>query len=97
MTLTKIVNGQPVELSPAEESALRSDWAAHDAARSAIEAENLRKAEVEQAIAGDSVVHELKGMNNAEFDAWWAANVTTLAQANTVLKRLARIVVRRVL
>jgi hypothetical protein len=59
--------------------------------------EAQRAAGVDQAIKDDAAVQAMKPMSNAEFDAWWAANVTTLAQANNVLKRLARVVVRRLL
>lgn len=60
-------------------------------------AESVRLADLDGAIASDTTVAMLKAMNNADFDAWWSANVTTLAQANNILKRLARIVLRRVL
>lgn len=63
----------------------------------AADAEKSRLADVEQAIATDAQVAALKAMSNAEFSAWFAANVTTLAQARNVLERLARIVIRRVL
>jgi hypothetical protein len=46
---------------------------------------------------GGKTLAELKAMDSATFDTWWTANVTTLAQANTVLKLLARAVLRRVL
>lgn len=53
--------------------------------------------QADAAIAADNVVAQLKTMTVAEFDAWWAANVTTAAQAIAILKRLARVVIRRVL
>jgi hypothetical protein len=56
-----------------------------------------RLAAIDDAIASDATVTTLKAMSNAEFSAWFTANVTTLAQARNVLERLARIVVRRVL
>lgn len=59
--------------------------------------EAARIAAVESAISSDSTVSSLKAMTNAEFDAWWSANVTNLAQAGNVLKRVTRIVLRRVL
>lgn len=46
---------------------------------------------------GGQTIAQLRAMDNAAFDAWWAANITNLAQANTVLKLLARANLRRVL
>lgn len=46
---------------------------------------------------GGQTLAQLKAMDNAAFDSWWSANVTTLAQANTVLKMIARAMLRRVL
>lgn len=60
-------------------------------------AEAQRLSGVDDAIAGDATIQTLRAMTVAEFDTWWAANVTTLAQANNVLKRIARVVLRRVL
>jgi len=34
-------------------------------------------------------------MSNAEFEAWWTANVTNAAQAIGVLKRVTRMVLRK--
>ena len=39
----------------------------------------------------------LAGLMVASINAWWDANVTTAAQAISVLKRLARIIIRRIL
>lgn len=61
------------------------------------QAETVRKAAIDQAIAVDATVSSLKAMSNAEFDTWWAANVTNAAQAINVLKRITRVVIRRVL
>lgn len=58
-------------------------------------AENARLAAIDASIAGDSTIAQLKAMTIAEFDTWWAANVTTLAQANNILKRLVRLALRR--
>lgn len=67
----------------------------------ALTAEEIRLAAIDANIDGFSfggkTLTELKAMDNAAFDAWWALNVTTLAQANTVLKLLARASLRRVL
>ena len=46
---------------------------------------------------GGKTLAELKAMSIAEFDTWWAANITNLAQANTVLKLLARAALQRML
>ena len=61
------------------------------------EPERVRVAELDAQISSDTVLGSFKSMTNAEFDAWWDANVTTAAQAIGVLKRLARVVIRRVL
>ena len=49
------------------------------------------------AIGGETTLAQLKAMSATEFDDWWNANVTNAAQAIQVLKRLARVVIRRVL
>ena len=59
--------------------------------------EGARLQSIQDAIAGDTTLASLKAMTNADFDAWWAANVTTAVQAIGVLKRLFRVVLRRVL
>lgn len=56
-----------------------------------------RLAAIDAVLAADATLATAKAMTNAEFDAWWAANVTNLAQASNVLKRIARVVIRRVL
>ena len=42
-------------------------------------------------------LQSLKQMTNAEFDAWWDANIDTLAKALAVLKLLTRAAIRRLL
>lgn len=59
--------------------------------------EEVRCQAITDTIIADTTIAALKAMTVAEFDTWWAANVTTLAQANNVLKRLARVVIHRVL
>lgn len=63
----------------------------------AIQAESDRKAGVDAAISSDATIASLKAMTAAEFDAWWAANVTNAAQAINVLKRISRVVLRKLL
>lgn len=60
-----------------------------------VTAEEQRQAKFDDNIKQDTVVNQLKAMTNAEFDVWWAANVTNAAQAINVLKRVTRIVIRR--
>lgn len=55
-----------------------------------------RLAAIDDVIVGDATIAALKAMDAAAFDTWWAANVTTQAQANNVLKRVTRAVIRRV-
>lgn len=59
--------------------------------------QEMKRREVDQAIEKDSLAKTLRDMSSAEFDAWWAANVTDATQAITVLKRITRIVLRRCL
>lgn len=46
---------------------------------------------------GGQTLAGLKAMTNTEFNAWWAANVTSLAQANVVLRFLAKAALHRLL
>lgn len=57
--------------------------------------EAQRKTDIDATIAGDATIQLLKGMTNAEFAAWWGANVTNLAQAGGVLMRVTRLVIRK--
>lgn len=95
--MKKLVNGIMVDMDAQEAAALQAEWDVWFAAKPARDAEDARKAKVEAAIAGDTVVAQLQAMTNAEFSAWFAANVTNLTQARNVLERLARIIIRRVL
>ena len=63
------------------------------AARAASAAVMAREEAVAEVIRKDTVVNQLKDMTNAEFDTWWAANVTNAAQAIGVLKRITRMVI----
>lgn len=95
--MKKILNGQLVDMTAADAAELQAAWDAWAAGKPARDADAARVAAVDDAIGADATVTALKGMTNAEFSAWFAANVTTLAQARNVLERLARIVIRRVL
>jgi hypothetical protein len=57
--------------------------------------EPTRLAALDQTIQGDATIQQLRAMDNTAFDAWWTANVTNLAQASNVLKRLTRLALRR--
>lgn len=101
MARTKIVNGSEVPLTPAEESARDAEDAAWAVSQSVRDAEAARIVSIDASISGFShgaqTLAQLKAMDAAAFDAWWSANVTNLAQANTVLKFLARAALRRML
>lgn len=56
-----------------------------------------REEEIDQAIASDVTLAQLKTMTNAEFSSWWDANITDATKAIAVLERLALVVIRRVL
>lgn len=94
--LHDVVGNKRILMSAEQEASTRARWAAADA-DSALRALNQARCEViDAAIAGDTTVQQLKAMTNEEFDAWWASNVTNAAQAIALLKRLARVVIRRV-
>lgn len=95
--LHRMVDGVKVYLTPEEEQAVRAEWAEADVERQQLEQEQARLAEFDAAIKGDTTIAQLKAMTNAEFDAWWDANIDTAAKAIAVLKRLARVIIRRVL
>jgi len=67
----------------------------HDVVMLAKQSEQTRIDDLDTEINNDTVLSNLKSMTNAEFNAYWSANVTTAAQANQVLKRLARLVIRK--
>lgn len=83
-------------LIAAVEAAIVPPTSQEIADRAAMAADQLRQESINQAISADTVVAQLKAMTNAEFDTWWTTNVSTAAQAITVLKRITRIVLRRV-
>lgn len=63
----------------------------------ASEAERARQEAIDEAIRQDAVIQQIKAMSPAEYDTWWAANVTNAAQTIAVLKRVVRILCRKVL
>lgn len=60
---------------------------------SVVSPSELARASQEAAAKADNLLAQLKGMDAAQFDAWWEANVTSVAQAIMVLKRLTRLVI----
>lgn len=46
---------------------------------------------------GGETLASLKAMDSPTFNAWWAANVNSLAQANVVLRLLAKAALHRML
>ncbi len=86
------------ERAAAQAALAAFDIAAQDAAE---QAEAGRLAAIDAANAGfafgGQTLAQLKAMTNAQFDTWWAANVTNAAQAIAVLKLVARALLRRVL
>lgn len=46
---------------------------------------------------GGQTLATLKAMDSATFDAWWAVNITSFAQANVVLRMLAKAALHRML
>ena len=98
-TKTVVIDGHTYEVPMSvAEVAQRQQEEAEFAAKKADETvEIARVTVIDQAIAADATLAQLKAMSNAEFDVWWAANVTNAQQAIAVLKRLARLIIRRVL
>ena len=98
---TRLVQGVRVPIPAGEKTSIEANWATIDAATAAnapmLHAEADRKAGLDSAVDSDSTLNSFKAMTNAEFNTWWDANVTTSAQAIEVLKRLARLIIRRVL
>lgn len=80
---------------------LQADIDAFMGADPASTAEKARLAAIDANIAGfsfaGSTLAQLKAMDNNTFDTWWAANITSFALANNVLKLIARTMLRRVL
>jgi hypothetical protein len=63
-------------------------------------AERTRIAAIDSTIEGDVVIQSWKVMSNSQFDAAWAtmtAGINTIPQLMGLLKRIARIIVRRLL
>lgn len=93
----KSCDGRTVLCTDSEEAALAAAATRAAAEELAREAARQRCAGLDAAIAGDATLAQLKAMTNAEFDAWWQANVTNATQAMDVLRRLSRVILRRVL
>lgn len=94
---TKLVNGLPVAMTPAEEAARDAEEAAWLSAQVDLAAAQAKVASFDTAINTDTLIQQFKAMSAAEFDAWWDGNVTNAAQAIGVLKRLCKIIIRRIL
>jgi len=77
------------------EAALAAAFPGYQNSALAAQSAALAAASVEAVIAADPTLESLRAMDNAAFDEWWAANVTNATQAIGVLKRLAKLVVRR--
>ncbi len=80
---------EPVDMTPEEEAVHLASLVPTP--------EQVRGEEFDSAIRGDSQIAALKAMTNAEYSAWFDANVTNNAQAIGLLKRVVRVLIRRVL
>ena len=87
--MRKEADREVVEMTAEEEQALSEANAATP--------EVLRRQDLDQAIGADAQIAALKAMTNAEYGAWFDANVTNAAQAIGLLKRVVRVLIRRVL
>lgn len=78
-----------------------SDPAAAAAAQSAVATNAQRLTDIDASLAAASfgvppaTLAQLKAMTRDQFNTWWSANVTNAAQAITVLKWIAWLVLRR--
>ena len=81
----------PIDMTPQEQAALDATHADGDAER----VKSARLSEFDDAIGADANLRAFRTITKAEFDTWWAANVTNAAQAIAVLKKLCWLVIRR--
>lgn len=93
--MKKLVNGVEVEMTEQEAAAQQAEWDAEAAAALAAAPEAARLAAIDQAIASDALIAQLKGYTNAELSTWFAAR--TAAQRWEIVERLLRVALRRVL
>ena len=97
MARTKMVNGVSVALTSEEEAARDAEeavWAAGGAARMA---EETRRASIHAETNGDAIIDHLKTLTASDIDDWFTANITNAAQAITLLKKLTKIVILKLL
>lgn len=91
---------EPIIKSTADQAAIAAVNTVFDAQvardwRTILNTDTVRLAAIDDSIKQDNIIAQIKAMTTAEFDAWWAANVTNAAQAIGVLKRVVRIMCRR--
>jgi hypothetical protein len=96
MTRYHQTSNGPVAFTAEEEAtrdAEETAWNMNQAAKvSAEAAETTRIAAYKNDTGCIDTLNKMSNMTFAEFDAWFDANVTTLAQARVALKRLAWVV-----
>lgn len=56
-----------------------------------------REEELDTELNSDSQIQNWKTATNAQIDTWWTNNVTDFASLSTVVKKLAKLIIRRVL
>lgn len=93
----RVVNGKPVPLSQVEIDARTAEEQVWTAGATARVAEATRCASLDAATAADTTLSALRRMTSDELDIWFNANVTDLASARTMLRRMFKIMVRRCL
>jgi hypothetical protein len=94
---TKLVNGRPVECTPEEDAQLEAIRQATLPEMAAQQAQVARRAAMDAALEADATVSQFKSMTASQFDAWWAANILTPADAMALLRRLTLLIIRRLL
>ena len=98
VTLPDTASQATIDLVNTTIAAHVANTAARESAKAAAE---VRKTAINGNLAafayGGKTLVELKAMDVATFDAWWVANVTTIAQASAVLKMLTRAALQRML
>ena len=90
-----VVDYDDATIQAAEVTAVLTAHLANKAARDAAAAAQAARLQQDAAdaatVKGDAALNQFMNMSPADIDAWFAANVTTLAQARTALVLMAKL------
>lgn len=90
----QVINSTPpTDYPPRRYAWIAGAWALQPGTPADVDRERLEA--IDATIAADNVLAQIKAMTNAEYNAYWAANVVTAADAIGVLKRVVRVMARR--